>query len=105
MATLHLVSRSPYESNALMQCLDRAGFGDTVLLIEHGVYAALADAAVCHLLAMAAPRLGGDAICVLRPDLEARGIALDEVRSTIQLLEYDSFVDLAARHSRILSWF
>lgn len=105
MALLHVVNRSPHESSALAQCLQRAGSGDTILLTEHGVYAALADGVVGDLLAAAMPRLGEGAICALRPDLEARGIGSEEVQSIIQLVDYEDFVDLAVRYPLILSWF
>ena len=42
MATLHLINAAPHSSSALRQCLYAASDGDTVLLIENGVFCAVA---------------------------------------------------------------
>ena len=43
---LHTVNKSPFERNALESCLRLAASGSSVLLIEDGVIAALADAGI-----------------------------------------------------------
>jgi tRNA 2-thiouridine synthesizing protein B len=73
MAALHLVFRSPGESRALEQCLARVGEGDAVLLLEDGVYAA-AEGSV--LGGMPRAMAGRVAVYVLVPDLEARGLEI-----------------------------
>ena len=45
MATLHTVSRSPFRDVALESCLRVALPGSAVLLLEDGVYGALASGA------------------------------------------------------------
>ena len=42
MSILHTVNKSPFERNSLEACLKYASAGAAVLLIEDGVYAALA---------------------------------------------------------------
>ncbi len=42
---LHLVNKSPFERNALDSCLRVAKPGASIMLLEDGVYAALAAAA------------------------------------------------------------
>jgi tRNA 2-thiouridine synthesizing protein B len=74
MAALHLVFRSPAESRALEQCLMRAGEGDAVLLLEDGVYAAAEGSALGGVLRAA---VGQVAVYVLAPDLEARGLEVE----------------------------
>jgi tRNA 2-thiouridine synthesizing protein B len=101
MGVLHLVSRSPGASLALTQCLERAGIGDAVLLLEGGVYAALKGSVL-------APRLeqsmGHVTVYALAPDLAARGIATDELLAGVVLVDYEGFVGLSILHTPILSW-
>ena len=54
--TLHTVARSPFETAALASCLRVARSGSAVLLLEDGVYAALAGTAVSGDVAAAAGR-------------------------------------------------
>ena len=42
MIMLHTVNKSPFEKDSLETCLRLAGQGSDILLIEDGVYAALA---------------------------------------------------------------
>ena len=101
MGVLHLVNRSPGESLALAQCLERAGANDAVLLLEGGVYAALKDSVF-------APKLASSTQCVtihaLAPDLRARGIAAEEVLAGVVLVDYEGFVELSILHNPIISW-
>lgn len=101
MGVLHLVNRSPYESSALACCLMRAGEGDAVLLIEAGVYAALAGSAFAPRLREASGKL---AVYALDADLAARGIAAAEVVEGVALVDYEGFVELSLSHSPALSW-
>ena len=41
MSTLHTVNKSPFATQALVSCLNHAKAGDTVLMIEDGVYGGL----------------------------------------------------------------
>jgi tRNA 2-thiouridine synthesizing protein B len=43
---LHTVNKSPFERNTLESCLRHAKNGSAVLLIEDGVYAAIAGSAI-----------------------------------------------------------
>ncbi len=42
MSILHTVNKSPFEKNNLESCLRYAKSGSAILLIEDGIYAALA---------------------------------------------------------------
>ncbi len=102
MGVLHLVNRSPGESLALAQCLERACAGDAVLLLESGVYAVLKDSVFAPTrLVESMPRV---AIHALAPDLAARGIAAEEVLAGVVLIDYVGFVELSVIHTPIISW-
>ena len=72
MAMLHLVSRSPFREDALDTCLRIARPGSALLLYEDGVYGGVRGTGVEERLAAAANELR---VCVLEPDLAARGPA------------------------------
>jgi tRNA 2-thiouridine synthesizing protein B len=101
MGVLHLASRSPHASSGLARCLERAGEGDAVLLLEGAVYAALKGSAAEPMLREAMGRL---AVYALEPDLLARGVAADEVLDGVARIGYEGFVDLSLRHASALSW-
>ena len=101
MGVLHLVNRSPGESLALAQCLERLGASDAVLLLEGGIYAVLKGSLLAPMLADSLKHV---AIHALAPDLAARGIATEEVLAGVVLVDYEGFVELSILHSPIISW-
>ncbi len=101
MPTLHTVSNSPFEHNALKSCLDHATPGDTILLIEDSVVGARKAGSFGKEIGKA---LANCRVCALAPDLSARGIAADTVLDGIELVDYGGFVDLAAEHERTQAW-
>lgn len=101
MEVLHLVSRSPGESQAFSQCLGRLGAGDAVLLLEGGVYAALKGSVAASDLREV---LAGVGVYALEPDLAARGIGKDELLEGVVRVDYAGFVELTLVHTPILSW-
>ncbi|HWP01691.1 MAG TPA: sulfurtransferase complex subunit TusB [Methylococcus sp.] len=101
MRALHLVHRSPFENNVLRCCVARAARGDSVLLLENAVYAALLDGAMAGVVADATKWLR---MAVLIPDLEARGLAGVELLPDVEAIDYDGFVDLAVAYPVIVTW-
>lgn len=101
MTVLHVINRSPLAHRALADCLRRVQPGHALLLIEDGVYGALAGGAAEALLA-APPE--GLALYVLEPDLRARGLSGRPRLPGIAAVDYAGFVALAAAHPRCLSW-
>lgn len=97
---LHIVNKSPLERNSLEACLRIAQNGGTVLLIEDAVYAATRGNAAEPRIKEALSRLK---VCVLQPDLEARGMA-DRLIDGVSPVDYGGFVDLAAEHKNCQSW-
>jgi len=100
MATLHTVNKSPYERNTLESCLKHVQSGDTILLIEDGVYAVIKGGRAAELLAAAE----GVKIAALSADLKARGIGEDKMVDGIEVVDYGGFVDLVEANDRVQAW-
>ena len=94
---LHLVSQSPFSGPAFSDCLRHAGEGDTVLLIQDGVYAALAKTA-------GEAKAKSVRIVALDVDIYARGIAA-HINPAISLVNDREFVALTVDHESTQSWF
>jgi tRNA 2-thiouridine synthesizing protein B len=101
MSTLHTVNKSPFEKTTLAACLGHLGAESSVLLLEDGVYAALANSAS---EAQVKGALDSGKVYVLGPDLQARGLAEERIISGISVVDYAGFVDLAAEHDKVQAW-
>ncbi len=101
MATLHTVNKSPFATGALLSCIAHAKDGDTVLMIEDGVYGASSGTNVSDALTA---RAGSVTLCVLGPDFAARGLATDRMLDGIKSVDYAGFVELAASNDRTQAW-
>ena len=101
MSPLHTVNKSPFSSTALASCLAHATEDAAILLIEDGVYAALATAPHAPELAAAAAR---GVVYALEPDLQARGLGESPLLAGTKRVDYAGFVDLAASHSTVMAW-
>ncbi len=97
MPMLHLVNKSPYESNNLDTAAGLMQDGDALLLIEDGVYAAVKGG-------KAASKINGRSVSVLGPDLAARGIAEDKLAGGVTVVDYAGFVDLVESNDKVQSW-
>ncbi|HET9821089.1 MAG TPA: sulfurtransferase complex subunit TusB [Burkholderiaceae bacterium] len=97
---LHIVNKSHTERNALASCLRLARDGATMLLIEDGIYAATQGTAAASGIAAATGRIK---VCVLQPDVEARGMA-GRLAEGVRAVDYAGFVDLVAEHPTSQSW-
>ncbi len=98
---LHLVNKSPFERNTLDSCLRLAKSGDAILLLEDGVYAALAKGAFAETVAGQMQEIS---FHVLGPDVEARGLKDNPMVEGISVVDYGGFVDLVAEHAATQSW-
>jgi tRNA 2-thiouridine synthesizing protein B len=98
MATLHLINASSHRSSAMLRCLSAATNGDTVLLIENGVFCAVA-ATFAHDVSKAT----GLNWCALIDDARVRGIE-HRLAPSIALVDDRAFVDLVVSHQPIVSW-
>lgn len=99
---LHTVNKSPFERNTLESCLRLAKEGSAVLLLEDGVYAAVAGTAVADRIV---ERMGEFAFYVLGPDFSARGLSDASLIDGIEIVDYGGFVDLAIEHDATQAWF
>ena len=102
MSTLHTVNKSPFERGSLASALAHALPGDAILLIEDGAVAARASASATAATLKAA--MPACSIYVLGPDLTARGIPESAVVEGVSIVDYGSFVDLAASHDKTQAW-
>lgn len=97
---LHIVNKSPTQTNALQSCLRLAKPGHAVLLTEDAVYAATAAGVESAGLADALMQFK---VYALQPDVDARGMAGKLVEG-VTSVDYAGFVDLVAEHPNNQSW-
>lgn len=98
---LHTVNKSPFEKNTLDSCLRLATKGSAILLIEDGVYGAVAGAQTAKRIAA---RMKDFSFYVLGPDLAARGIEKTPLIEGVKVVDYSGFVDLAEKHDASHAW-
>ncbi|WP_456386521.1 sulfurtransferase complex subunit TusB [Profundibacter sp.] len=101
MATLHTVNKSPFSTQTLLSCLGHAKAGDTILMIEDGVYGAAAGTGLSDAMAAMA---GNITLAVLAPDMKARGIDEGRLMDGVKTVDYAGFVELAATTDRTQNW-
>jgi tRNA 2-thiouridine synthesizing protein B len=90
---LHTVNKSPFQNNALENCLRLAREGDVILLLEDGVYASATGTVKSSLIERAVRR---HAVYAIGADLKARG--LDKLIKEVRIASYGDFVDLVEKH-------
>ena len=98
---LHTVNKSPFEKNSLRACLRLARDGSDILLIQDGVYAALADTEFASDMTEATRQHN---VYVLEPDLRARGLSRNSLIEGVEPVGYDRFVELAVTNESVQSW-
>ena len=98
---LHIVNKSPFEKNTLGSCLRLAKPGCSILLIEDGIYAAMANTAFAERLDRWMKEFS---FYVLQPDVTARGLDNTPLIEGIKAVNYEGFVDLVAAHDATHSW-
>ena len=98
---LHTVNKSPQERNALDSCLRLAAKGSAILLIEDGVYGALAGSEAATKIGS---RMGDFKFYALGPDLAARGLSEIPLVDGLEVVDYGGFVDLVAEREAHQAW-
>ncbi|SHE66265.1 tRNA 2-thiouridine synthesizing protein B [Microbulbifer donghaiensis] len=91
--SLHIVSKSPFSSTALSDCLDAFAEGDALLLIEDGVYA---------LSGRMSERPAVQPVYCLAADAAARGL---QIPDSVTAVDDAGWVALCAEHNPVVSWF
>lgn len=92
---LHIVNKSPALTRSLESCARLSRPGQSLLLIEDGIYAATSADTVASLKHLK--------LYVLQPDVEARGMK-GRIVEGVAAVDYAGFVDLVAEHSSNQSW-
>ncbi len=98
MATLHLLSRSPFADASGASCLRLLGPHDGLLLCGDAVHALQPGSQPFEILR----QLPADRpLFALAEDLEARGISAPDF---VHAVDYPGFVELTLRFERTNSW-
>lgn len=100
MSTLFTISESWYAKPALYEQLAFASQGDALLLLQDGVLAMQSPVSLASFLAKC-DRVG-IAVFALAEDVKIRGI--DNQYPSINLVDYDGFVELAVTHAKNVAW-
>lgn len=96
---LHTVNKSPFQNSTLDTCNRFVNSGDAVLLLEDGVFAAVAGTAKSSLVEGLVQK--GIEVYALSADLKAR--ALDNLLAGVKVTDYAGFVELVEKH-KTHSW-
>jgi len=98
MATLHVLSHSPFSDSRLSSCLRLLGANDGVLLSGDAVYALQGGTAQHQALELMPSSIG---LFALDEDISARNI---EPPQRVQVVDYPGFVALTCRFAKVNSW-
>lgn len=99
MATLHLLSHSPFADGRLASCLQLLSAEDALLLTGDAVYALQGGTAQRQALDLMP---AGIVLFALEEDVTARG--LTGLPERLQLVDYAGFVELCCRFDRTNAW-
>lgn len=99
MATLHILSHSPFADSRLSSCLRLLGPQDGLLLTGDATYALQAGS-----VARQALELTPDTVVMfaLTEDVDARN--LTDIPKRVQPLDYPAFVELCCHFDKVNSW-
>lgn len=98
MATLHVLSHSPFTDTRLSSCVRLLGPGDGLLLTGDAAYALAAGSEPRRLLER---EVATNRLFVLSEDLVARNLSTPEGVATV---DYPEFVELTLRFDRVNTW-
>ena len=94
---LHLIFHSPIETAVL----ERIDAGDDVVFLENAVLRILAKGSIAPVLK---DLLKQNRLYVLVSDIQVRGIAVTELVTGIEVIDYPELVDLTVKNPIIQSW-
>ena len=101
MAILHLINKSPFTHTNLTQCLNLSQPDSSILLLEDGVYATTDHTPIADIIRNHSKQ---QPFYALLPDLEARGLHKQPLISSIELIDYPTFVRLTIEYNNVQSW-
>ncbi len=96
---LHTINKAPHVHDCFDACLRVCGPNAAIILIEDGVYAALANSETAQRLCAKSK-----AIFALQSDIDARGL-INRIEPGIKIIDYAGFVQLCCEHETIQSWY
>lgn len=96
---LHTINKAPHVRDCFDACLRVCGTTATIVLIEDGVYAAIANSEPAQRLCAQAKT-----VFALQADIDARGLT-NRIDPRIQIIDYAGFVQLCCEHETIQSWY
>ncbi|KOP51487.1 MULTISPECIES: sulfurtransferase complex subunit TusB [Pseudomonas syringae group] len=98
MATLHVLSHSPFADTRLDSCLRVLGNDDGVLLCGDATYALTPSSAPLNALQAV---IGSLKLFALDEDIKARNLSLPAGVSSV---DYPTFVQLSLRFDKVNTW-
>jgi tRNA 2-thiouridine synthesizing protein B len=98
MATLHVISHSPFADSRLANCLRLLGSEDALLLCGDATYALTQGTAPFQALEL---RINTYGLYALAEDIQARGLTLPQ---WVTGVDYAQFVELSIRYDRVNTW-
>ena len=101
MNMLHTVNKSPFENSSVTSCISMCAKDNSILFIEDAVISVMK---ATKFTGMVESSLKDFNIYALKPDLEARGLSLDNVIEGVKIVGYEEFVDLTTEHDSVQSW-
>lgn len=101
MSMLHTVNKSPFENSTLLSCISLCAKNSSILFIEDAVISVMKSTKFTDMINNS---LKDFKIYALKPDLEARGLSLDNVIEGVKVVGYEEFVDLTTEHDSVQSW-
>ena len=96
---LHIVNQSPFTRSCLADCLRVCDAQAALILIEDGVYAALADSEWAQRMVEKTGK-----VYALDVDVAARGLT-GKIATSIISVDYAGFVQLCCEHPTSHSWY
>ena len=95
---LHIINKTK-DATLIDQCMRYCSQGDSVLLVEDGVYLALTSSPSLP------SELSNDiTLYALKEDLIVRGLELDKVQMNVKPVHMSEYIELTASHSKVINW-
>ena len=101
MSMLHTVNKSPFENSTVISCISLFTKNSSILFIEDAVISVMKSTKFTDMINNS---LKDFKIYALKPDLEARGLSLNNVIEGVKVVGYEEFVDLTTEHDSVQSW-
>ena len=98
MATLHVLSHSPFADTRLDSCLRLLGSADGLLLCGDAAYALMPSSAQ---LKAPQPLIDSSHLFALDEDISARNLTLP---AGVNRIDYPAFVELSLRFDKVNTW-